>query len=107
MQPTAVCLGDDFTTPVRLDGEQSRARLTLVPLPPGPEDPPLIWRWSLSGADALIVEGSVDEAVVVVLTRGDRPLHVALDVSLPDGRAARASSSVAVTLPDEATGRCP
>lgn len=104
--PSAICLGDGFVTPVRLDGEQSRPRLSLVPQPPSPGAPPLSWRWTLSGSDARIVEGGLDDSALVVLLRGDRPLHVGLEVSLPDRRAARSQATVAVTLPDPAAGIC-
>ena len=99
MDPEAVPLGDAFSTPVALDGLRSAPRLTLVPVPPSPGDPPLSFAWSFSGAEWRLLEGGLDQAEVVVACAGDRPLHVTLEVARPGGRVGRARRSLAVTVP--------
>lgn len=104
--PSSVCLGDDFATEIALDAKDSQARLTLVPVPPGPDDPPLDFSWSFAGAEHRVIEAEPTGIALTVTTRGDRPLHVSLRVRNTDGGEATALASVAVTLPDEAAGVC-
>ncbi len=104
--PESVCLGDGFATPIVLDASDSAPRLTLVPAPPDPDAPPLRYRWTLSGSRWVLVEGVLDGERLVVAIEGDRPLHVELSVSDAEGGTATTDHTVAVTLPDPASGRC-
>jgi len=104
--PDSICLGDEFRTVIHLDGRDSSARLTLVPLPPDPDDPPLSFRWSLSGARHFVVDGALAEPELWVISEGDRPLHVELEVRESNGGIATTLETVTIT-PLARDGSCP
>lgn len=104
--PEAVCLGDDYRTPIVLDASDSAPRLTLVPAMPDPDAPPLGFEWDLSGSAWALLEGDLDGERLVVAIAGDRPLHVELTVREPGGGVATTLHTVAVTEPDPAAGVC-
>lgn len=106
MDPEVLCAGDDFRTPVRLDGSESAARLTLVPVPGDPDAEPLRFEWTLSGADWVLLEGDLASEQLVVATAADRPLHVELTVRDAEGGVATALETVPITVPDPVTGAC-
>lgn len=106
LEPSSVCLGDDFQTLIRLDASESAPTLTLVPVAPEPDDPPLRLHWSFSGAEHRVVEGDVHSVELGVTTAGDRPLHVALEVENAEGGSATTLKTVAITLPGDG-GPCP
>lgn len=83
--PETVCLGDAFRTEVTLDGSESSPRLTLVSTAESTAG--LSFEWRLSGSDRAIVSGAIDEPVLVVRMRGDRPLHAELTVRDDAGHA--------------------
>jgi hypothetical protein len=95
--PTSVCLGDDFASEIRLDAGDSQSHLTLVPVAPNPDEPPLAFSWSFAGAEHRIVEGDVHAQTLLITSRGDRPLHVSLHVKNSEGGEADALLSIAVT----------
>ncbi len=95
--PAYVCLDDDFATEISLDAGDSQSHLTLVPVAPDPDEPPLSFSWSFGGAEHRIVEGDVHAQTLLVSTRGDRPLHVSLHVENSEGGEADALFSIAVT----------
>ena len=103
LAPSSVCQNDDFQTPIQLDGSQSAATLTLVPVAPDPDAPPLRFAWSFSGSDRRVVEGDAHSEKLAVTLAGDRPLHVSLEVENSEGGSARALATVAITL----GGACP
>lgn len=98
IEPTAVCLGDDFATVVALDATGSSPQLSLVPTPPGADEEPLEFAWHLSGDDYDVVAGGLDEARIEVTMAGERPLGVRLTVRNADGAEFALQRSVAVTL---------
>lgn len=104
--PLAVCEGDGFRTPIRLDASASQPRLTLVPVPPDPEAPPLRFDWALAGAAHHVVGGSPTGPELTVTTSGARPLHVTLTVRDAEGGEATALETVAITARDPARGIC-
>ena len=97
--PETICLGDAHATEVLLDGRASSSRLTLVPVPPEPGEPPLVFAWTLTGAEHRIVSGTLDADRLVVTSAGDRPLHVELAVTNGAGGVARHLRTLSVTLP--------
>jgi hypothetical protein len=104
--PTALCVGDEFRTDIRLDGRKSAAALSLVYAPPDPSAPPLMFRWSFSGAEVRVEDGDPSDDHLVVRTKGDRPLHVRLHVKNAKGGEADALTTIAIT-PLDGSGACP
>jgi hypothetical protein len=98
--PETICLGDDHATEVLMDGRASSAHLALIPVAPAPGDPPLVFSWELSGAEARIVSGGLDRDRLVVTTAGDRPLHVTLAVTNAAGGVAEHLRTLSITLPE-------
>jgi hypothetical protein len=96
--PPWLCEGDAFRTPITLDASSSTAKLSLVPVPPNPDEPPLAFRWTLVGARHRVLEGDFESEVLRVVTEGDRPLHVELWVMNADGGEATTMLSVGITL---------
>lgn len=97
--PSASCADDGFVNPVTLSGASSSARLSLMPGPPEPGAPPLLFRWTLSGDEHAIVAGGLRLAEVVVVVAGDRPLVVELEVDDQLGGVADAIIAVGLTFP--------
>ena len=95
--PDTVPLGDDHQTVIELDAYNSAPRLSLVPVPPDPEEPPLDYEWRLTGAEHHIVDGSRTGPELQVTVRGDRPLHVELTVRNRDGGEATSLKTISVT----------
>ena len=107
--PTTVCLGDDYKTPITLDGTQSASMLTLVPAPAAPGAPPLSFLWTLSGSKYELPEGDASLTMdkLTVKIAGDQPLQVDLEVTnTENGGTADTTTTVPVTLPNDA-GACP
>lgn len=101
--PESLCQDDDFATELIIDGSASTSGLTLVPIPPGPDDPPLSFSWSFSGAETRVVSGDLHAASLTVTSRGDRPLHVTLDLTNARGGTATTLHTVPITV----GGACP
>ncbi len=97
--PLEVCAGDGFATPIALSGARSAARLSLVPAPPGPDDPPLTFAWRLEGDAHQLVGGALDEDAIVVRMAGERPLHVTLTVTTFEGGVAETLRTIGVNVP--------
>lgn len=100
--PGSICEHDGFHTAIELDGSRSSPRLTLVPVAPDPEEPPLEFEWRLEGAAHHIEEGALDGARLVVRADGERPLHVTLTVTNGAGARATSMRSVSITVPEPA-----
>ncbi len=96
LEPAVICLGDGHRTTVTFSGARSSYRLSLMPSPPGPDDPPLSFFWSLEGAQHALVDGTLTSAVISVTTAGDRPLHAELTVVDADGGEATSQRSLAI-----------
>ncbi len=119
--PTSVCFGDDYRTPITLDGTQSTPTLTLVPAPPGPGAPSLSYAWTLGGSAYRFVgpdggdaaaPGSLTSDRLTVAIKGDRPLEVGLTVTTAQGGTGSTSTTIAVTVPGDGgdagdAGACP
>ncbi len=97
--PGDVCAGDGFATAIQLSGARSAARLSLVPAPPGPDDPPLTFEWRLEGDAHHVVSGALDDDTVAVRMAGERPLHVTLTVTTFEGGVAETLRTIGVTVP--------
>lgn len=97
--PGEVCTADAFTTPITLTGARSSLRLSLVPAPPGPDDPPLEYAWRLEGDAHRVIDGALDEDSLTVLMAGERPLHVSLTVTTFEGGIAETLRSIGVNVP--------
>ncbi len=116
--PTTVCLGDDYRTPITLDGTQSSPELTLVPSPPDANAPALAFLWTLTGSAYKIADvdaggghvlpsGSLTSEKLTVKMAGDQPLQVDLHVENPqNGGSADTTTTIAVTSLNDA-GACP
>jgi hypothetical protein len=116
--PTAVCLNDDYKTPITLDGTQSSPTLTLVPSPPSAGAPALKFSWTLTGSAYRIVSVDAEDGQVApsgtlmsdkltVTIAGDQPLQVDLNVvNTRTGGSADTTATIAVTPPNDA-GDCP
>lgn len=104
--PEAVCLGDEFKTTIRLDASDSAPYLTLVYVPPDPDDPPLAFEWTFSGSEKTLIDGSVYGAELSLGMKADRPLHVTLRVENSVGGVSTVTKTIAVTPLDE-DGNCP
>lgn len=99
--PETVPLGDNHQTVITLDAYNSAPRLSLVPVPPDPDEPPLDYEWSLSGAEHRIISGAMNEPELQVTIKGDRPLHVELTVRNDEGGVAASLKTISVTRTDE------
>jgi len=97
--PGDVPLGDDFSTVVELDASLSSHSLSLVPVPPDPDEPPLQFEWHFSGSQYEVVQGSATDTEIHVTMAGDRPLHVELTVINGDGGIATSLRTITVTDP--------
>lgn len=97
--PSEVCAGDAFATPIVLSGARSSARLSLVPAPPGPDDPPLTFEWRLEGDEHAVIAGARDEDELTVRMAGERPLHVTLTVTTFEGGIAETLRTIGVNVP--------
>jgi hypothetical protein len=106
LNPSSVCQGDAHETIIHLDGTASAPRLTLVPVAPGEGEVITRTRWSFSGSDYRIVEGSARQLELRVTMQADRPLHVRLSLQNDAGGEAEASATVAITQRLE-DGTCP
>jgi len=95
--PSAVCEGDGYRTPILLDASDSSPRLTLVPAAGDPDAAPLALEWRLSGAEWVLLEGDLASETLVVAIAGDRPLHVELEVRDAEGGTATALETVRIT----------
>jgi hypothetical protein len=102
--PGSICAHDGFRTAIELDGSRSAPDLTLVPVAPDPDEPPLAFEWRLEGAAHRIEAGGLDRERLVVRADGERPLHVTLTVTNGDG--ARATSVRSVSITEPADGAC-
>jgi hypothetical protein len=104
--PGSVCQGDDHETPVHLDATASAPRLTLVPVAPREGEAITSIRWTFTGSEYRIVEGSEQSLELKVTLQADRPLHVRLTLENDAGGEAEARTTISVTerLPD---GSCP
>jgi hypothetical protein len=102
--PTTVCLGDDYKTPIMLDGTQSSATLTLVPAPVDANAPPLVYLWTLTGSAYRLVSGTLTSDKLVVRMAGTEPLQVDLNVMNSMGGSADTTATVSVTLPSSGDG---
>src|SRR5688572_24724206 len=94
--PESVCAGDRFSTLIEVSGARSAARLSLVPSPPDPDAPPLVFEWLIEGDEFEIVEGAIDEPELAVAVAGDRPLHLTLTVINGEGGVAETLRSIGV-----------
>ena len=114
--PTTVCLGDDYMTPITLDGTQSSATLTLVPSPADANAPPLQYLWTLTGSLYRIADvdaggghlrpsGTLTSDKLTVTMAADQPLQVDLSVQNAQGASADTTTTIAVTALD--AGACP
>lgn len=97
LSPATICEGDGHHTEVLLDGSDSSVHLTLVPVAPDPDEPPLRFSWVLSGADFVITAGSLTSDLLAVTSAGDRPLHAALTVTNGVGGVATTLRTVSIT----------
>ena len=97
LTPSASCVNDGFTNLVTLSGATSSARLSLMPGPPEPGAPPLLFHWTLSGDEHVIVGGGLELAVVEVVVAGERPLVVELEVDDQLGGIAESIRTVGLT----------
>ena len=97
--PDELCEGDGFSTVIALSGARSSGRLSLVPAPPDPSAPPLVFRWDLTGAVHHVVSGSLDSRELEVVASGDRPLHVSLTTATIDGGEATSLLTIGVNVP--------
>jgi hypothetical protein len=104
--PEAVCVGDEFETTIVLDGSDSAPYLTLVYVPPDPNDPPLDFQWTFTGSERSVIDGNTKSAMLSLAMKGDRPLHVKLRVENSIGGVSEVEKSVAVT-PLSEDGTCP
>jgi hypothetical protein len=102
-----VCLGDDYRTPILLDGSESAPRLTLAPGAGDPPEVPLRFAWTLRGSAHDIVDGNTTSERLTVRIAADRPLHAELVVRDGEGGEAGTLHTVAVTVPDGTFGVCP
>ena len=98
-EPPSLCEGDGHATPVLLDGRDSAARLTLVPVPPDPDAPPLTYEWSFQGAEHRVVDGDLGSDHLTITAAADRPLHVTLRVTNELGGVAESIQTVGITRP--------
>ncbi len=96
--PNAVCVGDAYRTPITLSGARSAARLSLVPAPPGPDEPPLTYAGQLEGDHYAVLDGALDTDALTVAMAGERPLHVTLTVTTEDGGEAETLRSIGVIV---------
>ncbi|MCC6214822.1 MAG: hypothetical protein IT376_08140 [Polyangiaceae bacterium] len=94
--PTWVCRGDDHRTEVILDASGSQSRLTLVPVPDPPTEPPLELEWRLSGSAWRLVEGDLRAERLRLTLAADRPLHVVLEARNADGGQASALRTIGI-----------
>jgi hypothetical protein len=116
--PTTVCIGDDYRTPITLDGTQS----TLVPSPADANAPPLKYLWTLTGSAYRIADidagggrsvpsGTLTSDKLVVRIAGEEPLQVDLNVQNGNGGSADTTATISVTSLDVAdagdAGACP
>ncbi len=97
LSPATLCEGDAHHTEVLLDGSNSSVHLTLVPVAPDPDEAPLRFAWTLSGAAAVITAGTLTSDALAVTSPGDRPLHVALTVTNGAGGTATTLRTVSIT----------
>lgn len=104
--PEAVCLGDEFETTIRLDASDSAPYLTLVYVPPDPDAPPLKLDWTFSGSETTLLDGDAHSVELALAMKGDRPLHVTLEVENSVGGVSRVTKTIAVTPLDD-DGNCP
>lgn len=104
--PEAVCIGDEYETTIVLDASDSAPYLTLVYVPPDPDAPPLRFAWSFSGSQKTLLDGNEHGAELSLAMKGDRPLHVTLEVENDIGGVSSATKSIAVT-PLDTDGNCP
>ena len=100
ISPPSVCAGDAHRTVVELDARRSSARLTLIPEPPAPGEPPLSYEWRVEGGAVRLVEGDLRSDRVRITTDGLRPVHVWLTVVNDAGGTATSQRSISLTLPD-------
>ncbi len=98
-EPQTVCEGDAFSTTILLDGRDSAARLTLVPVPADPDEAPLEFRWGLSGAEYRLVDGDLRTDHLSLTVDGRRPLHVTLRVENEEGAISEVQETLSVTTP--------
>jgi hypothetical protein len=99
--PEAVCFGDDYRTPITLDGTESSGMLTLVPTPADANAPPLQYLWTLTGSAYRIASGTLTSDKLVVRIAGKEPLQVDLNVQNGAGGSADTTATVSVTLPGD------
>jgi hypothetical protein len=103
--PATVCIGDDYRTPITLDGTQSGSALMLIPSPGDAGAPPLQYLWTLAGSAYKVVSGSVTSSKLVVTMAADQPLQVDLRVTNGAGTPADGTATVSVTSLSD--GGCP
>jgi hypothetical protein len=93
-------LGDDYKTPITLDGTLTMPMLTLVPTPFDASANPLSFHWSLTGSPYMVVTGTLTSQKLVVTIAGQEPLQVSLTVTNTGGVSATTTGAVAVTIYD-------
>jgi hypothetical protein len=104
--PEAVCIGDEFETTITLDASDSAPYLTLVYVPPAPDAPALDFSWTFTGSEKTFIDGNAHSAELSLAMKGDRPLHVTLEVENSVGGVSSITKTIAVTPLDE-DGNCP
>ena len=89
-------MGDGHATTVTFSGARSSDHLSLMPSPPGPDEPPLEFLWVLEGAEHVVVGGGLTVSEISVTTAGDRPLHAELTVVDAEGAEATSLRTLAI-----------
>jgi hypothetical protein len=91
IDPEFIAEGDAHRTAVTFDASASADDL---------EDPtvPLEYAWDFDDPSREIVEGAIDEAVVVATFSGEHVVTVTVTVTDPDGLSARLSDRLGLTV---------
>jgi hypothetical protein len=100
LSPATICEGDAHHTEILLDGTDSSVHLTLVPVAPDPDEPPLRFAWTITGAAYEISAGTHTSDLLAVTSAGDRPLHASLTVTNGAGGTATTLRTVSITAVD-------
>lgn len=91
VDPEFIPEGDAHETPVTLDATESADDL---------EDPsvPLDFAWRVDDPSRRVVDGGLDEPIVVLTFSGEHVVTVTLTVTDPDGLSASVSDRVGLTV---------
>ncbi len=112
INPSSVCVGDNFATPIHIDALGSSPRLTLVYTPPDPDAGDLKYLWALSGDQVQGDDGSkepdgtMDFDSVDLKMAGQRPVQVTLTVTNAAGGVTVSNATIPIT-PLAPDGTCP